>query len=83
MITHLGSNWNNDSNTSYFNWNLNNTSSNRNRNISTHLICIYRIKCELLPYLLVKHNTGIKKDVLVGMLHVRKFVKQNTKESRI
>lgn len=35
-ITQLGRNWNNGSNTSPFYWNVNNVSSNRNRNISAH-----------------------------------------------
>ena len=37
-VTKLGSNWNNGSNAGSFNWNVNNTSSNRNRNISGHLL---------------------------------------------
>lgn len=36
-IALLGSNWNNDVNASDFNWNLNNSSGNSNRNIGTHL----------------------------------------------
>lgn len=40
-ITQLGSNWNNWSNAGTFYWNLNNSVSNRNRNIRGHLI--YRI----------------------------------------
>jgi hypothetical protein len=35
-VTKLGSNWNNGSNAGSFNWNVNNTSSNRN--ISGHLL---------------------------------------------
>ena len=35
QISHLGSNWNNDLNTSLAYWNLNNEVSNRNRNISS------------------------------------------------
>jgi len=35
LVTQLGSNWNNGSNTGTFYWNLNNSSSNRNRNISS------------------------------------------------
>ena len=37
-VTKLGANWNNGLNTSAFYWNLNNASSNRNRNISGHLV---------------------------------------------
>lgn len=37
-VTKLGSNWNNGSNAGSFNWNVNNISSNRNRNISGHLL---------------------------------------------
>lgn len=33
----LGSKWNNSANASSFYWNLNNTASNRNRNISSRL----------------------------------------------
>ena len=35
--TQRGGNWNNGSNAGPFYWNLNNTSSSRNRNIGTHL----------------------------------------------
>jgi hypothetical protein len=38
QVTKLGANWNNGLNTSAFYWNLNNASSNRNRNISSHLV---------------------------------------------
>jgi len=37
-VTQLGSNWNNSLNTGTFYWNVNNNSSNRNRNISSHLV---------------------------------------------
>lgn len=37
-FTLLGSNWNNSSNTGSFYWNLNNATSNRNRNIGSHLV---------------------------------------------
>lgn len=37
-VTKLGANWNNGLNTSAFYWNLNNASSNRNRNISRQLV---------------------------------------------
>lgn len=37
FFTLLGSNWNNSANASSFYWNLNNTASNRNRNISSRL----------------------------------------------
>jgi len=34
-VTQLGSNWNNGLNDSTFYWNVNNSSTNRNRNISS------------------------------------------------
>ena len=36
--TNNGSNWNNGANTRGFYWNVNNASSNRNRNIGGHLL---------------------------------------------
>jgi hypothetical protein len=36
----IGSNWNNGTNASPFNWNLNNATSNVNRNISTQLVFV-------------------------------------------
>ena len=36
-VAKLGGNWNNGSNARLFNWNLNNTASDRNRNISGQL----------------------------------------------
>jgi hypothetical protein len=44
LITHLGSNWNNSSKTGTFYWNLNNDTSNRNRNISSHLVNANNVK---------------------------------------
>ena len=38
QVTQLGGNWNNGSNTGSFYWNVNNASSNRNRNIGSHLV---------------------------------------------
>lgn len=38
LVTQLGSNWNNSTNSGSFYWNLNNSSSNSNRNISCHLV---------------------------------------------
>lgn len=38
QITQLGSNWNNGTNAGSFYWNCNNSVSNRNRNISGHLL---------------------------------------------
>ena len=37
LVTHLGGNANNGSNAGSFYWNLNNDSSNRNRNIGAHV----------------------------------------------
>jgi len=42
FVTQLGSNWNNGANTGAFYWNLNNSSGNRNRNISTHLYALVK-----------------------------------------
>jgi len=41
LVALLGGNWNNSSNTSGCYWNLNNTSSNRNRNISAHSLHVF------------------------------------------
>lgn len=38
LTTQLGSNWNNGTNSGSFYWNVNNTTSNRNRNIGSHLV---------------------------------------------
>jgi len=38
VVTKLGSKWNNGSNAGTFYWNLNNSSGNRNRNISRQLV---------------------------------------------
>lgn len=38
FIAQLGSHWNNGTNAGSFYWNVNNASSNRNRNISGHLL---------------------------------------------
>ncbi len=44
-ITIASSNWNNGSNAGTFYWNLNNATSNSNRNISTHLLCgVFKFK---------------------------------------
>jgi len=48
IVAILGGNWNNDSNAGTFYWNLNNTSSNRNRNIGTHLLYVQIIKVKNL-----------------------------------
>lgn len=56
QVTKLGANWNNGLNTSAFYWNLNNASSNRNRNISSQVVnalntrlkyggCFYKSQC--------------------------------------
>lgn len=37
-VTHISGNWNNSAKTGTFYWNLNNDTSNRNRNISGHLV---------------------------------------------
>lgn len=38
LTTILGRNWNNSSNSGSFYWNVNNASSNRNRNHGSHLV---------------------------------------------
>ena len=45
QVAKLGSNWNNSSNSGSFYWNVNNTSSNRNRNHGSHLVNAQN-KCE-------------------------------------
>lgn len=47
-ITQLGSNWNNWSNAGTFYWNLNNSVSNRNRNIRGHLIFAKKIQPDVM-----------------------------------
>lgn len=53
-FTHFGGNANNGSNAGTFYWNLNNDSSNRNRNIGTHVNPHNNVKM-LVPDLLVKY----------------------------
>lgn len=50
----FSSNWNNATNAGTFNWNLNNATSNVNRNISTRLT--YFIYSLIIPCLLAKHK---------------------------
>lgn len=83
FITHLGGKWNNSSKTGTFYWNLNNATSNRNRNISSHLVNAN--KCEISsPCHLAKYKNTIlnyiskfeksKGESLVYSLHTkRKF----------
>jgi hypothetical protein len=53
----LSGNWNNLSNASTFNWNLNNATSNVNRNIGTHLANFVKLSLNLVrPCPLAKHN---------------------------
>ena len=42
LIAQLGSNWNNGTNAGSFYWNCNNSVSNRNRNISSHLLYVHK-----------------------------------------
>lgn len=52
-VTHFGSNTNNEANAGGFYWNLNNDSSNLNRNIGTHHVSQSLMKCsDELPVLL-------------------------------
>ena len=59
----IGGNWNNSSNARCFYWNLNNSTSNRNRNIGGHLCSINLIafthidKCLICGFIILK-NTG-------------------------
>ena len=67
LVTQLGSNWNNSTNSGSFYWNLNNSSGNSNRNQGSHLAyasMILVLKVNELPWLLPKHNN--KTIVLVG-----------------
>ncbi len=51
QTAHLGSNWNNGTNAGTFNWNLNNATSNVNRNISTRLTYLsYRVPIDLASW---------------------------------
>lgn len=49
LITKLGGKWNNGSNCGAWYLNVNNTSSNRNRNISSHLLYVHKIKISVYP----------------------------------
>ena len=51
----IGSYWNNDLNAGTFNWNLNNATSNVNRNIGTRTIFV-RLWGLVEPCLLAKHR---------------------------
>ena len=42
-VAKLGGNCNNGSKAGLFNWNVNNTSSNSNWNIGSHLVCVYGV----------------------------------------
>lgn len=53
-FTHLGGNANNGANAGVFYWNLNNDSSNRNRNIGAHVNPRNTVKI-LVPDLLVEY----------------------------
>jgi hypothetical protein len=44
FVAKLGTNWNDGANTGAFNWNLNNSSGNRNHNISTQLYTLDKNK---------------------------------------
>ena len=43
-VSQLGSNWNNGSNAGAFTRYVNNTPSNRNRNIGTHVLIVQKLK---------------------------------------
>lgn len=49
-VSQLGSNWNNGSNAGAFNRNVNNTPSNRNRNIGTHVLIVRKLKTPRVPH---------------------------------
>lgn len=75
--TQLGGNWNNGTNARTFYWNLNNTSSNVNRNISTHLANF--VKTVRSRYTLPLGKTQ-KKHVCVGRRAQRSKTRIKTKE---
>lgn len=50
-VTKFGSNWNNGSNAGSFYWNVNNTSSNRNANISGQLLNAQSMKTIIISAL--------------------------------
>ena len=58
LTTLISGNWNNGANTGTFNWNLNNDTSNVNRNIGTHLPdpVFGILRCLGKPCLLAKHS---------------------------
>jgi hypothetical protein len=58
LTTLISGNWNNGTNTGTFNWNLNNATSNVNRNIGTHLpdLVFGILRCLDKPCLLAKHS---------------------------
>lgn len=58
-VAKLGGKWNNSSFAGLFYWNLNNSSTNRNRNISSHSVNAQLKKMRLgLPCLLAKHKNN-------------------------
>jgi hypothetical protein len=72
QVSQLGSQWNNGSNAGSFYWNVNNSSANRNRNISRQLLNALKINlyCAFyLPCLLAKHRNKTN-PVLVGLLKI-------------
>ena len=66
----FGSNWNNDANAGLFNWNLNNVTSNVNRNISTRLTIFVNF---VLVYLASWQNIKTDKRVLVVLPAARRL----------
>lgn len=50
----LGSNCNNGSKAGLFNWNVNNTSSNSNWNIGSHLVCVFVVYCDFNVRVFIK-----------------------------
>lgn len=62
QVTHFGSNANNGTNAGGFHWNLNNDSSNLNRNIGTHHVSQSLMKCySKFPVLLDEYIATRKK----------------------
>jgi hypothetical protein len=73
----FSSNWNNGTNAGTFNWNLNNATSNVNRNISTRLTNFIILLRSTLPL----GKTERLNAVLVGVIYTRRFGKLIKKDS--
>jgi len=70
-VTHVDSNWNNGLNAGPLNWNLNNSSTNTNRNIGSHSLCTLKSCVFYLPWLLPKHKPNPNGLVALGRTLMR------------